>query len=705
MTYAKLQDRNYKNHNLILTAAPSLDHLIQYLKSQNQPTLRRDIARAFGIKGEKERRFLKTILSELVEDGRIHKRGKSYFLPGQDSQRDSIQTANSQDKPSAILGILQKDGHRVLLAPLDRRDNTLYLVEPQSLDQTGASIGDYVRCEQDISTPQNRRQNIVAVTSLITKRDDLVRNLSALAIRRYDIPDQFPDHVIQAAAKHTTPKLSGDRQDIRDIPLVTIDDSDARDHDDAVYAEPDQDENNPGGWRILVAIADVAHFVKPGSDLDKEAFERGNSTYFPDKVVPMLPEKLSNDLCSLVPNQDRPCMAVWMRISKYGKLLSQKFFKGMMRSHAKLTYKGVQNYHNQQGDSGFPPNFDGTNITNLYKAYGVLKKARAKRGTLDLDLPEQRIFIGEHGAIEKIEPRERLDAHQLIEEFMVLANVAAAHFITSRQKPCLFRVHDTPAPEKVEELGTYLKTQNMPVSINRGTVLKPVNFTQILMKIAEHPLASVINQMVLRSQSRAEYTPENLGHFGLNLTHYAHFTSPIRRYADLTVHRALEAILEKKPALYPYDDQSLAMIGEHISETERRSAKAERETIDRYVALHLEDRSGETFAATISGMTDFAIFLTLNETKTDGILPYRNLGGDYFTYDHKSQSIRGRRSKRILHLGDALDVTLEFANPISGSVVFSAKLGPDKETKLRKYHKTKKVAVKSNHQRKEAKQK
>ncbi len=689
------------------SAVPSIDQLIDFLKRQDDSILRRDIARAFGIKGEKDRRFLKTVLSEMVDDGLVHKRGKAYFLPGtpdtKSNKSKSAASPSDSDDNRPILGILQQDGRRVLLAPLDRRDSTLYLVEPKSLDITGAKVGDYVSCTQESSSPQKRRQNILSVTTLLTKRNDLVRNLSSLAIKRYDIPDDFPVDVIKESKAKELPELTAERRDIRDIPLVTIDDSDARDHDDAVYAEPDQDPNNEGGWRLLVAIADVAHFVKPGSHLDNEALLRGNSTYFPDRVVPMLPERLSNDLCSLLPHKDRPCLAVWMRITKHGKLLSQTFFKGLMQSHGKLTYKGVQNYQDQTGDDGFPDNFDGNHISNLYKAYGVLKRAREKRGTLDLDLPEQRIFIGDHGSIEKIEPRERLDAHQLIEEFMVLANVAAAKFITSRQKPCLFRVHEPPAPEKVEELGSYFKAQNVPITINRGTVFKPVNFTQIIKKVADHPLSPVINQMVLRSQSRAEYTPENAGHFGLNLTHYAHFTSPIRRYADLTIHRAIESLLAKKPTLYPYDEKALDAIGEAISETERRSAKAERETIDRYVALHLEDRSGETFKARISGMTDFAIFLTLEETKSDGILPYRNLGGDYFTYDQRSQSIHGRRSKRILNLGDTLDVTLEFANPISGSVVFSAMVGKEgRAGKSDKYRKPSKRSPKPPSSRRKA---
>lgn len=677
---------------------PTADQILSYLSPFEERVHRREIAKAFDIKGD-GRRYLKSLLIDMEADDLLSRVGKSYLLKGKEtvlSKNDPKKAGPSIESESgaSLLGILQEDKtpgkERMLLAPLDRRDRDLYVVDQKSMDALGAKVGDYVA-----TSGSSKKSGFVTLKKILSTRDDLVRNLSTLAIKRYDIPDAFPESVIRDAEKEKFPDPKDvslqSRTDIREIPLVTIDDIDARDHDDAVYAEPDADPNNEGGWRLLVAIADVAHFVKPGSPLDQEAIKRGNSTYFPDRVVPMLPEHLSNDLCSLRPHEDRPCLAVWMRISKHGKLLSQKFFNGLMRSHGKLTYVGVDAYAQHDDTSSFPDSLDPKVIENLYNAYDCLHHARLKRGTLEIDLPEQRIFIGDNGSIEKIEPRPRLESHQLIEEFMVLANVAAAKFITSKGKPCLFRVHDEPAEERAHELSDYLKAQNMPASLPKGSLLKPRSFTQVLQKVKDHPLYAVINQMVLRSQSRAEYAPENIGHFGLNLTHYAHFTSPIRRYADLLVHRALESIIEKKPGLYPYTEDSLGQIGADISECERRSTKAERETIDRYIALHLEDRSGETFQAVVSGMTEFAIFLTLSETKSDGILPLRNLNGDYFTYDSKSQSFYGRRTRRRLNMGDTLEVSLEFANPVTGSVVFSASLEEDrKRAPQKKYNKPKK---------------
>ncbi len=679
---------------------PSPEALVDFLRTNSEKTgrpetLRRDIAKFFHIKGETARRRLKQLLSEMVHQETLLKKGKSYWVSGDaPAEKNSIEKkivskidtpGVTLEKPadnSVILGILQREKRRTLLAPLDRKDRTLYVVDEKSIKNLKAELGDYVkayiskgRAKSSDGKRLKDAKGLVILKEVLSTREGLVRQLSMLAIKRYEIPDSFPESVIDQSEKAILPTELERRTDLRDIPLVTIDDMDARDHDDAVYAEPDTDERNKGGWRLLVAIADVSYFVTPGSALDKEAITRGNSTYFPDRVVPMLPERLSNDLCSLRPHEDRPCLAVWMRISKSGKLLSQDFFRGLMRSHGKLTYIGVQNYHDKKEGHGFPEGFDTNYIDALFGAYGVLKKAREKRGTLEIELPEQRIFLTDKGGIDKIEPRPRLETHQLIEEFMVLANVSAAKFITDKKKPCLFRVHESPAEERTDELGQYLKIQNLPASLPKGNIITPLNFTQILRNVVAHPLYPVINQMVLRCQSRAEYQPENLGHFGLNLTHYAHFTSPIRRYADLLVHRAICSIIDKKPEEYPYTHETLSDIGKQISECERRSTKAERETIDRYVAMHLEDRFGETFKAVVSGMTEFAIFLTLSETKSDGILPLRNLNGDYFTYDSKTQSFYGRRSHVRLNLGDEIDVTLEFSNPISGSVVFSSDLG------------------------------
>ncbi len=732
---------------------PKPEELLDYIQGKNGFVLRRDIARAFLVKGP-DRRLLKDILRVLGEQDKLERKGKSYRVKGSadltvveflgsndegdfmgcvidenhhhfDESVHLLLTTHSQERhlhegdrwvvklairegilegtlirqlkiePKGILGVIQKDGRRLLLAPLERKDRNLYGVDQSSCDRYQAQPGDLV--EASLEKEQGERFKIAHVLQRLSSKTDLVHHLSHMAIHRYDILTEFSKEALAQANKAKLPTSLEGRVDLRDIPLVTIDDKEARDHDDAVYAEPDQDPNNEGGWRLLVAIADVSHFVTTGSDLDQEARQRGNSTYFPDQVVPMLPERLSNDLCSLRPEEERPCLAVWMCISKLGKLLSKKFVKGLMKSHGKLTYVGVQNYHDGKGDTGFPKALNTKHIDHLYGAYDLLKKARQKRGTLEIEVPEQKITLKDNGSIQHIQPRPRQESNVLIEEFMVLANVAAAEFISEKKKPCLFRVHESPKLERVEELRLFLESNNLPVSMSKGNIIKPINFTHMLMKVRGNPIAPAINQLVLRSQARAVYSPDNQGHFGLNLVKYAHFTSPIRRYADLTIHRAIVSLIDKKPGFYPYDLKELAQIGEDISDCERTSTKAERETVDRYIATYLENRSGETFPARVSGMTDFAVFLTLEETGSDGILPLRNLGGDYFHFDQKSHSVVGRRTNKRLTLGDSIEVKLEFANPISGSVLFSAKLGTEKKTK---YTRSKKVGARKSSRQK-----
>ncbi len=715
---------------------PTESDVIDYVQSQNGFVLRRDIARAFQIKGP-DRRRLKEVLMGLVAQHTLERRGKSYRVKGEadltvievlglnddgdfmgcvieedhhnfeesarlilstpalekqlhngdrwaaklqitDDHLEATLLRRLNIEPKGILGLLQKDENRILLAPLERKDRNLYLVDPASCDRFSAKVGDLVEASLEKATKE--RFKVAHILKVLSPQADLVHHLSHMAIHRYDLKTEFSKEALAQAQKSILPTTLEGREDLRDIPLVTIDDISARDHDDAVYAEPDQDPNNKGGWRLLVAIADVSHFVTPDSALDQDAQKRGNSTYFPDQVVPMLPERLSNDLCSLRPQEERPCLAVWMRISTTGKLLSKKFIRGLMRSHGKLTYVGVQAYYDGKKNHGFPEDLHTSVIDNLYGAYDVLKTARKKRGTLEIDVPEQKITLAEDGSIKHIQATARNDSNLLIEEFMVLANVAAAEFISDKQRPCLFRVHDSPKPERVEELRLFLESNNLKVSMAKGNIVTPLNFNHILDQVRNAPIAPAINQLVLRSQARANYSPENLGHFGLNLARYAHFTSPIRRYADLTIHRAIISLLEQKAEFYPYSLEDLNRIGQDISDAERTSTKAERETVDRYIATYLENRAGETFPATVSGMTDFAIFLTLDETGSDGILPLRNLGGDYFQFDPKAHSVVGRRSRAKLTLGDAIDVRLEFSNPVSGSLLFSAQLGRERKS-------------------------
>jgi ribonuclease R len=485
--------------------------------------------------------------------------------------------------------------------------------------------------------------------------------------RSRGIPVDF-SHDALAQAERAGPVSVEGRVDLRDTPLVTIDGADARDFDDAVWAEPDGDASNPGGWHLLVAIADVAHYVRPGDPLDKAAGERGNSTYFPDRVVPMLPEAISNGWCSLRPAEERGCMAVHIWIDAHGNKLRHRFVRGVMRSAARLTYEQVQAAADGRPDELTAPIVQST-ITPLYGAYRLLLAARIARGALDLDLPERQVIIGDHGHIDRIVPRARLDSHKLIEEFMIAANVAAAETLEEKRTACMYRVHDAPAPDKIDSLREFLGS--LGYKLAKGQVLRPKHFTQILDKAAGTPHAQLVSQVVLRSQAQAVYSPHNIGHFGLALRRYAHFTSPIRRYADLLVHRALVSALRFGPDGLPAGaEAAFENIGEHISMTERRSDAAERDAQDRFVAAFLAARVGASFAGRISGVTRFGLFVTLDDTGADGLVPIRTLPADYYAHEEARHRLVGRSSGRVYALGDTVEIRLAEADAITGGLVF-----------------------------------
>jgi ribonuclease R len=370
------------------------------------------------------------------------------------------------------------------------------------------------------------------------------RTLSLIAIHEHELPVEFSPEALDEATAAGPAEL-GKRTDLRALPLVTIDGADARDFDDAVWAEPDPDPGNPGGWHILVAIADVAWYVRPGGALDRAAFERGNSAYFPDRVVPMLPEALSTGWCSLNPDEDRPCLAAEMWIDGSGKARKHRFLRGLMRSAARLTYEQIQAARDGDREAVAEALHEPA-IAPLYGAYESLLEARRARGTLELDLPERRVVLDEAGAVAAIERRERLDSHRLIEEFMIAANIAAARELETRRRPCMYRVHDQPDPVRIEALRQVL--DSLDLRLARGQVMRAKLLNRVIERAKAHPAAAMVNMLVLRAQAQALYSPDNIGHFGLALTHYAHFTSPIRRYADLLVHRALIAGLEPDDA-------------------------------------------------------------------------------------------------------------------------------------------------------------
>lgn len=490
------------------------------------------------------------------------------------------------------------------------------------------------------------------------------KSISLIAIYEHDIPNRFPPEAIdQADSAKATPLA--EREDLRDTALITIDGADAKDFDDAVFAEPDKNVEN--GWHLIVAIADVSWYVRPASALDAEAYKRGNSVYFPDRVVPMLPEALSNGWCSLMPHEERPCIAAHMWIDGQGNLSRHKFVRALMKSKARTTYEQIQEAADGRPNKLTRPLIDDI-ITPLYGAYQCLLEARAGRGVLELDLPEKKIEVDENGYVTGVSVRPRFDSHKLIEEFMVLANVAAAMELEKLKKPCMYRIHGEPSREKLLSLKDFLDSISIPFTL--GQVIRPNHFNMILRRAAGTPNDHLVNQVVLRSQSQAEYSPDNIGHFGLALKRYCHFTSPIRRYSDLLVHRALVSGLKAGEGGLEEDHKPYTEMGEHLSQTERRASGAERDAVDRFSALYLSERVGSLFKGRISGVTRFGLFVELDETGADGLVPIRTLSDDYYEHIESRHMLVGKRHGKVYRLGAVVEVMLMEADPITGGTTF-----------------------------------
>lgn len=560
-------------------------------------------------------------------------------------------------KTARMVGLFYNDSNGGRIMPSDRRQREEVLVSRK--DTMDARDGELVLAEFVSGSSGGMPKGKVIERLGDTNQP---KAISLISIYTHEIPSVFSPEAEKEANAAQKPTL-GDRTDLRDIPLVTIDGKDARDFDDAVYAEKDGE-----GWKLLVAIADVAHYVHPGSPLDRAAYERGNSTYFPDRVVPMLPEALSNNLCSLMPNVERACLAVWMWVDKDGRLTKHQFVRGLMKSAARLVYEQVQAAYDGRPDELTGPLLDDV-IKPLYGAYKTLLAAREKRGTLELDLPERKVIIAADGQVADISTRERLDSHRLIEEFMILANVAAAEALEAKAMACMYRVHEVPSPAKLDALRDFLKP--LGYSVPQVKQVEPKLFSKVLEESKDSPLSELISTVVLRSQQQAHYSPENEGHFGLALQRYAHFTSPIRRYADLIVHRGLISA-------YGFGDGGISSreianmedIAEHISATERRSAIAERDAVDRYTALYLAERTGAVFEGRVSGVTRFGLFIELNETGADGIVPMRSLPDDRYDHDETHHCLIGQRHGRVFRLGARCKVELVEADVLSGSTTF-----------------------------------
>jgi ribonuclease R len=571
-----------------------------------------------------------------------------------------------------VVGVYRRGPEGGRVEPTSRRIKEEYRIAER--DAGGAEPGEIVIADitggTRLGLPQAR------IVERLGKLGE-PRSISLIAIHEHDIPTEFSAAAL-AQAEAARPAPLGRRADLRDLPLVTIDGSDARDFDDAVWAEPDADPANPGGWHLLVAIADVAHYVQPDDALDRAAYRRGNSVYFPDRVVPMLPEALSNGLCSLKPREERPCLAVHLWIDADGHKRRHRFVRGLMRSAARLTYEQVQAARDGFPDDLTSPLADPV-IAPLYGGFAALLRARERRGTLELDLPERRVLLGPDGKVAAIEPRQRLDSHRLIEEYMIAANVAAAETLEHRRQPAMYRVHDAPDPAKIEALRTFLATLGLRLA--RGQLIRPATFTRLLADAARTPYASMVNELVLRSQSQAVYSPENLGHFGLALARYAHFTSPIRRYSDLLVHRGLISGLGLgEDGLPPGAEAEFPAIGAHISSTERRAAAAERDAVDRFTAAFLAERVGEIFAGRITGVTRFGLFVALDETGADGLVPVSTLPSDFYDHDEAGHALVGRRWGRSWRLGERVMVRLVEAQPLTGGLLFHIIEGEEAET-------------------------
>jgi len=706
---------------------PSRQEILDFLQTANRETGKREIARAFGIKGG-DRIALKELLRDMADDGLIAGSRRKLTRPGvlssvtvieivardpdgefvgrpgtwheehgpaprivmAESKRDTGPVAGIGDRVLARITPLGADadypyqartikrlaratqrplgifralpGGTGVIDPVDRKQLKEWPVTRGNTDD--AENGDLVRFE----LARGGRYGVQTAQVIERLGNPAAQQLTSLiAVHAHGIPDTFPEAALAEAEAAKEPDLKR-REDFRQLPLITIDPSDARDHDDAVWAEADSDPSNRGGWVVIVAIADVCSYVRPGSSLDKEARKRGNSVYFPDRVVPMLPERISNDLCSLKEDQPRGCLAVRMVFDKDGRKLKHRFFRALMRSAAGLTYEQAQAAIDGRPDEVTTPLLDAV-LRPLWGAYASLVISRTERAPLDLDLPERKILLDDQGRVRTVVTPPRLDAHRLIEEFMIAANVSAAETLEAKRSPLIYRVHDAPSKEKLSSLGEFLAT--IGLKLPKSGTLKPAHFNRILADTRATPTAELVGEVVLRSQAQAEYSDENLGHFGLNLRRYAHFTSPIRRYADLIVHRALvRALGFGNDGLTDIEMEQLEQIAQAISDTERRAMAAERETADRLIAAYLADRIGARLQARVSGLVRTGLFVRLVETGADGFVPASSIGREYFYHDEARHALVGEDTGLAYHLVDPVEVRLVEAIPTAGALRF-----------------------------------
>lgn len=730
---------------------PSRQQILDFIAASEAPAGKREIARAFGLHGA-DKIALKALLKDMTDEGLVdlapgrafHKMGgvpKVTVLRVVDADGDSVWAvperweaegvppprlrvvergrkqsalgpgdrilARTEEAGSGllahpmkrlargeeqVLGVLREEGGRLFLAGLDKK----MARDLPVVDRGDAGPGDLVLAEKTGRPPR-------IMAKVVERLGDpfAPRSFSLIAIAKHGIPNVFAPELIEEAGRVARQPLGEDREDLRHLPIVAIDPADARDHDDAVWAAPDDDPANEGGFRAIVAIADVSFYVRPGSLLDREARKRGNSVYFPDRVVPMLPEVLSADICSLKSGEDRAALTCHLVIGSDGEIRDWRFTRAVVRIAANIAYEDAQAAVDAargpsplplaggvgggpgaaaaSADTPTPSPSRGregdlaalveTALLPLWACWAALSRARDKRSPLDLDLPERRVVLDEKGRILSVAPRERLDAHRLIEDFMIAANVAAAQALERKKAPVMYRIHEPPSREKLVALKDYLKTFDMSFAL--GQVVRPATFNHILGALKEHEAREEIMTQVLRTQTQAHYGPQNAGHFGLALGSYAHFTSPIRRYSDLIVHRSLVDAYKLGPGgLSAEDAANMERVGELISSLERRAMEAERETVDRYVAAYLATHVGEVMDAKITGVAAFGFFATVEGVGGDGLVPARDLGREYFRHDEASQRLVGEETGEYFALGQRLKLRLVEANPVSGALRF-----------------------------------
>ena len=563
--------------------------------------------------------------------------------------------AGGETEAEKIFGVVERRGNEYYLRPSQKNARLDYL-----LDDIGkCRDGDFVAAML-IGERKFKQARIFKKYGPF----DLNKAVSCLVLDKYGIGCDFPEAVGKETAR--CPKFSKKgRADLTSVPLVTIDGDDSKDFDDAVYAE-----RTASGFNLIVAIADVAFYVRPGSALDREAYRRGNSVYLPNMVVPMLPEKLSNDLCSLKPKVERAAIACFMKIDRSGNLKSYEFKRAVIKSAARLTYREVQDAFDGRFNAQTSGLFT-TVIQPLYEAYFALDKARKKRGALELDVPEVKIKVGKDGLIQSVSKAEHYASHSLVEEFMINANVAAARVLAAQNLPVMYRVHEKPLKEKLDEIEPLLRS--LRLKLPEQPALKPAHFNRLLEACAGKGWSAGIGNLILRLQAQARYSPEHLGHFGLGLADYAHFTSPIRRYADLLIHRALIKAYNMPDGggLEDNADRGLfEQIGEYISATERQAVCAERETVARFLSAYMQPALGSDFDVKISGLTSAGIFAAVESLGAEGLIPIRTLPDDDYQLRNCGFELFGTRSGRTFMFGDVIRARLTEASPVTGGLIF-----------------------------------